>query len=73
MQFSKRAVLILAEATATSVIGLVHAGAGVALTFGLAFIHIRFDRVPVQQQSALVQRVHRQVPIAPRVEEEKQE
>ncbi|MDL5056076.1 hypothetical protein [Geitlerinema calcuttense] len=43
MQISKKAVLILAEATLTSAVGLIHGWAGVVLTFGIAIAHIRFD------------------------------
>lgn len=59
MQVSKRALVIIAEATATSAIGLVHAGAGVALTFELALVHIHFDKeVPIHSQHTLVQGVN---------------
>lgn len=41
---SQRAVLILAEATITSIVGMIHGGAGIALTYGLAIAHIYFER-----------------------------
>lgn len=71
--FSKRSLLIIGEATVTSIVGLIHGGAGVALTFGLAFWHIRYDNTMPVQQYSMVQRVTRQVPIAPGVEEKNQE
>ena len=73
MQISKRTLLIIGEATATTAIGLIHAGAGVALTFGLAFWHIRYDNTMPVQQYNRVQRVTRQVPIAQGVGEKQQE
>jgi hypothetical protein len=64
MQISKRVLLILTEATATSFVGLIHTGAGVALTFGLAFVHIRIDReMPAQPPHVLVKPVSRQCPL----------
>lgn len=56
MQISKKAFLILAEATLTSAVGLVHGGAGVVLTFGIAIAHIHFEKSPPTQQYSLVQK-----------------
>jgi hypothetical protein len=69
MQISNRTLLIIVEATVTSAVGLIHGGLGVALTFGLAFWHIRYDKAMPVQQDSIVQRVTRQVPIAPGMEE----
>jgi hypothetical protein len=64
MHISKRVLLILTEATATSFVGLIHTGAGVALTFGLAFVHIRIDRqIPAQPPYVRVQSVSRHCPL----------
>ncbi|MCT7971942.1 hypothetical protein [Laspinema olomoucense] len=73
MQISKRTLLIIGEATATTAIGLIHAGAGVALTYGLAFWHIRYDKAMPVQQYSMVQRVTRQMPIAQGMGEKQQE
>lgn len=67
MQISKRTLFIIGEATATTVIGLIHGGAGVALTFGLAFWHIRYDNAMPVQQYRIEQRVPRPGAIAPAV------
>ncbi len=72
MQISTRTLLIVGEAIATTVVGLIHGGAGVALTFGLAFWHIRYDSTMPVQQDGMVQRVTRRVAIAPGVEEKNQ-
>ncbi|MCT7985359.1 hypothetical protein NG796_18970 [Laspinema sp. A4] len=72
MQISKRTRSIIVEATATIVIGLIHEGAGVALTYGLAFWHIRYDKAMPVQQDSRIQRVTRRVAIAPGVEEKNQ-
>ena len=74
MRISKRALLILTEATATSVLGLIHTGAGVCLTFGLAFVHIWVEKdMPLQPPHVSLQ-VSRQSPmlqkLAPGKEEE---
>jgi hypothetical protein len=73
MQISKRTLLIVGEATATTAIGLIHAGAGVALTFGLAFWHIRYDNTMPVQQYRVEQRVRHSVSIAQGVGEKQQE
>jgi hypothetical protein len=73
MQISKRALLILTEATATSVLGLIHTGAGVALTFGLAFVHIRIEReMPVQPPNGIVQQVSGQSATLPTLAQSKE-
>lgn len=73
MQISKRVLLIIAEATATSFVGLIHAGAGVALTFGLAFVHIRIDReIPAQPPDVRVQPVSRQCPLLQKLAQDKE-
>ncbi|MCT7976415.1 hypothetical protein [Laspinema olomoucense] len=73
MQISKRTLLIVGEAMATTAIGLIHEGLGVALTFGLALWHIRYDNTMPVQQDSMVQRVTHQVPIAPGMEEKNQD
>ena len=44
MQISKRTLLIIGEATATTVVGWIHPWAGVVLTVVLALLHIRYDK-----------------------------
>lgn len=73
MQISKRTLLIIGEATATTAIGLIHAGAGVALTFGLAFWHIRYEKEMPVQQARVEQRVPHPVAIGQKVAQKKQE
>jgi len=74
MQISKRAWFILAEATATSVLGLINTGAGVALTFGLAFVHIRTEKTMLPPPpNVLVQQVSGQSSTLQRLEESTEE
>ncbi|MBO0349719.1 hypothetical protein J0895_11480 [Phormidium pseudopriestleyi FRX01] len=73
MQISKRTWLIIGEATVTTAIGLIHAGAGVVLTYGLAFWHIRYDKAMPVQQYRIEQRVPHPVAIAQKVDQKNQE
>jgi hypothetical protein len=50
---SKKAQFMLAEATFTTIVGLVHSGAGILLTYGLVFFHLRFDKELSPQSSSI--------------------
>ncbi len=73
MQISKRTLFIIGEAIATTVIGSIHGGAGLALTFGLTVWHIRYDNAMPVQQYRIEQRVPHPGAIAPRVTPKKLE
>lgn len=68
MHISKKKVLILVEATAAVLVGLIHTGAGIILTYTIAFIHIRFDQ-ETPSQPRMVQVCHR-CPLLPKRQDE---
>ncbi len=43
-KISQRVALILAEATLTTFVGIMHSGAGIVLTYGLAIAHIYLEK-----------------------------
>jgi len=43
MKLSKQHQIAFLEAAIASIIGIVHTGAGIIITFGFVFLHVRFD------------------------------